>query len=243
MKHCRKMVLVNYDQEVEKNNKKLNDKQTIEILPNINYKLSEEANNISLSLLDGEMSNILKQNDLSDNDKWKLYSQVLERYLFHIRNKRQSEEKQEKQFYDILNQFNNVNSLISKVPTKIKKQNKKENKTKKFLKNIASRRNNTKNIVQNTANNNSVISVYSDASENIISNDEDESDSEIEIVEGVSTSAKNKSPAYEYRRDSRGRLRRNTLAKTAETISNNLENYNFKNWENYNRLKNELNID
>lgn len=246
MKHCRKMVLVDYDQEVEKVNKILNDKQTTESVPNINHKLSDEASSITLSVLDSDMNNILNQKNLSDIDKWKLYSKVLERYLFHIRNKQQSEENQEKQFNDILNNLKDLNSTISKTPIHLPKQNKKNIKKRNIFKQIARRRNPAKKIVQNIATPNSIISVYSDDSENFISDNEDENNSDVEEEENVTTRKKNKnkkSPKYEYRRNSKGRLKRDTLVKTAETIANNLENYNFQNWEAYNKTKNELTFD
>lgn len=232
MKHTRKMVLVDYDREVEKVNNNLKNKETANSVPDIICQKSSDESSLALSFLDNEMNNILNQKNLSDSDKWRLYSQVLERYLFYMRNKQQLEENHEKQFIDILNNLKHVNSVISNTPNKkiiIKSHKYPKNKHKK------------------KATPNSAITVDTNESEiNISDDDDNDNSSDIEIVENTPTTSKQKnksSPTYQYRRDSRGRLKRNTLYKTAQSISNTLDNYNFKNWQDYNRVKNELDFD
>lgn len=48
----------------------------------------------TLSILDDSMNAILNRCDINDSEKWALYHQTLQRYLYHIRNKQKSTTQQ-----------------------------------------------------------------------------------------------------------------------------------------------------
>lgn len=111
MKHARKMVLVDFDKVSEDNSENLKTSPD-DTASNENH----DDENLALSFLDLEMNNILGRKDLSDNDKWRLYSQALERHLFHIRSKQQNEANDIKQFNGMLNNIHDIRTKVLNTP-------------------------------------------------------------------------------------------------------------------------------
>lgn len=98
MKFGRKMVLVDY--ETSKNN--FNNIKPENVSINNIVSQVNPTESVAFSLLDREMTDILNLKNISDFEKWKLYRQTLEKSLFHIRTKQQSEINEAKKFDEAL---------------------------------------------------------------------------------------------------------------------------------------------
>lgn len=78
MKHAKKMKLVDIDDDI---NHQLGDQQYLSHLSDDQFTSPR-----TLSMLDRSMNAILNRSDMNDGEKWTLYHQTLQRYLYHMRN-------------------------------------------------------------------------------------------------------------------------------------------------------------
>ena len=71
------------------NNNNIVQQQQQQQQPNEKYNstVNEDGKFRIISYLDQEMQTILNRCDIDDVEKWKLYSQALERYLYYIKSK------------------------------------------------------------------------------------------------------------------------------------------------------------
>lgn len=103
MKHTKKMVLVDLPNEV-------NDNRTNDLFPQSDFLPNYIAPKTGFNL-DNELRQILMRDDISDHDKWQLYNQSFQRFLFLL------DEERRKNIFQNFNVFNkapssrNFNSL------------------------------------------------------------------------------------------------------------------------------------